>query len=67
MKLPDDFLELLYYDHRRSLLELVEKKQDIYKVFHGLTRSNPCVITYGNEEYPNGAIKSVGFVPRENI
>ncbi len=65
MRLPDEFLESLYYDHRRSLLELVEAKQDVYKVFHSLTRSNPCVITYGSEEFPNGAIKSVGFVPKK--
>jgi hypothetical protein len=65
MRLPDEFLRPFYHAHRKWLLELVEKEQGVHKVFLELTRVHPCVITYGSEEYPNGAIKSVGFVPKK--
>jgi hypothetical protein len=63
--LSDEFLKWFYYGHRKILLELVERQVDVNKIFLGLTRNNPCVITYSPEDYPNGAIKSVGFLPKE--
>lgn len=65
MRLPDEFLRPFYYDYRKRLPELIERELEVHKLFLEFTRHNPCMITYGSEEYPNGAIKTVGFLPKK--
>jgi hypothetical protein len=65
MRLPDEFLEPFYYGLRKRMLELVKRGLGVQEILLGLTLSNPCMVTYGSEEYPNGAIKSVVFFPKK--
>jgi hypothetical protein len=67
-RLSDDFLAYFYYGMRDDYLERVKgEKVSLSEVFLGLTRNNPAVITCDKNGNPNGSIKSVGFILKENF
>ncbi len=67
-RLTEDFLTHFYYGVRDDYLERVKgEKPPLSEVFLGLTRNNPAVITCSKNFVPNGAVKSVGFHPREEF
>lgn len=64
-RLTDDFLSHFYYGLRDDYLERVEgEKKPLAEVFLGLTRNNPVMVTCGSDQIPNGAVKSVGYILR---
>jgi hypothetical protein len=66
-RLTDDFLTHFYYGIREEYLEHVEKgKRPLMDVFLGLTRNNPAVLTCSEDLQPNGSIKSVGYILKED-
>jgi hypothetical protein len=65
-RLSDDFLSHFYFGLREDYLERVKgEKKPLAEVFLGLTRNNPVMITCDQNMVPNGAVKSVGYVLRE--
>lgn len=67
-QLTEDFLAHFYYGIRDDYLERIKgEKKPLPEVFLGLTRNNPAVITCNKSFIPNGAVKSVGFHPKEEF
>ncbi|MCX5886584.1 MAG: hypothetical protein NT096_11870 [Proteobacteria bacterium] len=67
-RLSDDFLSYFYYGVREDYLERIKgEKAPLSEVFLGLTRNNPALLTSDKDGRPNGSIKSVGFIIRENF
>ena len=67
-RLSDDFLSYFYYGVREDYLERIKgEKAPLSEVFLGLTRNNPAVLTADKDGKPNGSIKSVGFIIRDNF
>jgi len=67
-RLSDDFLSYFYYGIREDYLERIKgEKAPLSEVFLGLTRNNPAVLTADKDGKPNGSIKSVGFIIRDNF
>lgn len=66
--LTDDFLSHFYYGVREDYLETVEKgPRPLSEIFHGITRTNPVVVTCDKDLTPNGAVKSVGYILKDEF
>ncbi len=68
-KLTEDFLNHFYHALRSDYLERTkaEGSPPLAEVFLGLTRNNPALLTCDKAMQPNGSIKSVGFILKEEF
>lgn len=65
-RLTEDFLSYFYYALQEDYLERTQgNKKELSEIFLGLTRNNPVMLTCDENRVPNGAVKSVGYILKE--
>jgi hypothetical protein len=65
-RLTEDFLSYFYYGLQEDYLARVKgEKKPLPEIFLGLTRNNPVMVTCDKNSVPNGAVKSVGYILKD--